>query len=249
MEERFQLALQVAGKSAAFLKKAATNPGYLRSPAYDIKLRQDVESETIILNAVEKKFPGDGYLSEERGGRKGSSGYTWLIDPLDGTVNYARGMSHASVSIACRRDGRTVFGVVQDIFTGEVFTGKLGQGAFLNGKKIRPSRTRKLQEAIVAFGLMKGRLEIKKGLEILTSLAEKVRKVRVLGSAALDICYVACGRLDAFFELSLNEWDTAAAGLILEEAGGNFQEEYHAGIKYVFGTNGHPGILIPRPEL
>ncbi|MDD3726457.1 MAG: inositol monophosphatase, partial [Candidatus Ratteibacteria bacterium] len=157
--------------------------------------------------------------------------------PLDGTVNYYRNIPHCCVSIACLKGGEG-FGVVYDFFRDEMFTGQKGKGAFLNGKRIKVSKTEELKEVILGFGLMKGKEEIQDGLSILSGLADKVRKIRMMGSAALDICYVAAGRTDIFLEVGLNIWDISAGRVILEEAGGIFKEYRRDERKLFFATNG-----------
>jgi len=204
---------------------------------FDVKILQDVESERIILKRIEENFPYDGWISEEKGRKESTSGYVWIIDPLDGTVNYSRGIPHFSISIGCRYKGEKIFGLVYDFIKGELFWAKRGEGAFLNGERIKVSAVKNLEEAIIGFGLMKGKEEIKTGMKIFSSLAEKVKKIRMMGSASIDLCYVGCGRIDGFVELGLNEWDIEAGSLIVEEAGGNFKKEDFEGINKIVASN------------
>jgi len=223
MDKRFETGILLAEKAGSLLGKERENPGMIENLDYDVKLSQDRDSEKIILSGIEELFPDDGFLSEERGGKKGLSGYTWTVDPLDGTFNYSRGIPHCCVSIACRKDSEA-FGIVYDFFRGEIFTAATGKGAFLNGKAIRTSRTKRLKEAVICFGLMKNLRDISSGIAAFSELALKVKKVRMLGAAALDLCYVASGRTDFFMETGLKAWDTAAGSLIVEEAGGTYRE-------------------------
>lgn len=237
MEKRFELAEKIAKKSGDFLRSEFGKGALSNETAYDVKLKQDVESERIILGEIENNFPEDGYISEEKGEKKGNSGYIWIIDPLDGTVNYYRGIPHCSVSIACVK-GNDGFGVVYDFFRDEMFTGEKGKGAFLNGKRINVSKTGELKDVIMNFGLMKGKEEIREGLNILSKIADRVKKIRMMGSAALDICYVAAGRIDIFLEVGLNIWDVSAGRIIVEEAGGRYKEYIKEERKIFCITNG-----------
>jgi len=223
MEKRFEKALLLAREAGKFLKDTRDNPSILKSFHYDVKLEQDRQSENIIIGGIENFFPLDGYLSEEKGKKESVSGCIWTIDPLDGTFNYSRGIPHCCVSIACRK-GDGEFGIVYDFFRDEIFRAFKGKGAFLNGDRISASRTRTMTEAIISFGLMKSRKDIFSGLKVFSSLAVKVSKFRMMGAAALDLCYVASGRTDIFIETGLKPWDIAAGRIIVEEAGGKYME-------------------------
>ncbi len=238
MDGRYELALELAEKAGAFLMDSRDNPEVAQIFAYDVKLKQDRESEEIIISGIERDFPEDGYISEERVAKKSRSGYLWVIDPLDGTVNYSRGIPHCCVSIACRDGVENEFGVVYDFFRRETFTGKKGRGAFLNGKSIKTSATVGLKDAVICFGLMKGEKEIESGIAVLKSIALKVKKIRTMGSAALDLCYVAAGRIDLFLEVGLQPWDTAAGKIIIEEAGGRYAEMDRLGMTLSCADNG-----------
>ncbi|HOL21407.1 MAG TPA: inositol monophosphatase family protein [bacterium] len=237
MESRFNLAIGLVKEAGDFLRRGSGSGEISIETAYDVKLKQDVESESIIIGGIEKSFPEDGYISEEKGEKKGSSGYIWIIDPLDGTVNYYRGIPHCSISIACigKEDG---FGVVYDFFRNEMFTAEKGKGAYINGSRIKVSKTSKLKDAIISFGLMKGKEEIQDGLNLFCNIADKVKKIRMMGSAALDICYVAAGRTDVFFEVGLNIWDIAAGKIIVEEAGGVYNEYLKDNKRFFLVSNG-----------
>lgn len=224
MDNRLKEGLLLARKAGSFLKDSRNNPCVSQNFDYDIKLKQDRESEEIIISGIEKKFPDDGFISEERGEKKGLSGNIWIIDPLDGTVNYARGIPQCCISIACKKKDGDSFGIVYDFFREEIFRAVKGEGAFLNEKRIKTSDTQNFKDAIICFGLMKSREDISSGLNVFSRLALEVKKVRMMGAAALDLCYVASGRTDFFLEIGLNVWDIAAGSIIVEEAGGEYRE-------------------------
>jgi myo-inositol-1(or 4)-monophosphatase len=160
-------------------------------------------------------------------GEEGDTGdvnaeHRWVIDPIDGTVNYFFGMPHAAVSIALQHRGESVVGVIYDPFTDEIWTTTKGQPTRLNGKIVRVSNRSQLKEAVIAIGFSKDRENLEKSLPHLVRLARRAKKIRILGSAALELAYVASGRLDAYVERTINLWDVAAGSLLLENAGGEF---------------------------
>ncbi len=237
MDKRFGVAMDLAEKAGLYLKRDHSNVEVAKNTDYDIKLKQDTASEEIIIGEIEKQFPQDGYIAEERGNKESSSGYVWTVDPLDGTVNYSRGIPHCCVSIACRSSSDS-FGIVYDFFRGETFTGRKGRGAFLNGHRIRVSSITDLKDTITGFGLMKGKAEIKSGLSVLSEIALKVKKVRSMGAAALDLCYIAAGRIDIFWEVGLNPWDVEAGKIIIGEAGGRYMEHMLGKKTFSYADNG-----------
>jgi myo-inositol-1(or 4)-monophosphatase len=143
----------------------------------------------------------------------------WIIDPIDGTTNYAHGHFQVGVSIACAIDAKVVAGAVFAPFLGELFTASLGAGAFLNGEPISVSPTDRLESALIATGFPYDRANVPNICKRLQALLSRCRDIRRLGAASLDICWVACGRLDAYYEETINPWDGAAACLIAREAG------------------------------
>jgi len=234
--ERYRKVLEIVKKNGEFLKKEVKRKEVLKISRNDIKLVQDIESERNFINFIEKNFPDDGWITEESGEKKSSSGYTWIIDPLDGTVNYSKGIPHCAISVACiGREEK--FGIVYDFFRKELFTGIDGQGAFLNGEKIKVSSVEKLEDVIMSAGFWKGEKEIETGFKIFMEFSKKVKKIRMMGSASLEICYVACGRFDMFIEFGLHIWDIAAGKIILEQAGGSLISERINGTEVFIGTN------------
>ncbi len=217
-----------------------------RQSLHDIKLELDVRSQRLIERQLHRRFPHVSVLGEE--GNRGASraGERWVIDPIDGTVNFAFGIPHACVSIALqvRGDGdyETVLGVVYDPFVDECWTALRGEPARLNGRLIRVSNHRRWSQSIVTLGFAKSRRSLEHMLPLLRQLVHRVRKIRIMGSAALALTYVATGRMDAYLEAGVRLWDIAAGGLILECAGGAFWREAIRG-KHAYRVQAHNGGL------
>ncbi|HEV8584372.1 MAG TPA: inositol monophosphatase family protein [Methylomirabilota bacterium] len=181
----------------------------------------DQRAEAEILGRLRDAFPEDAILSEESGKASGRSGRRWIVDPLDGTTNYAHGLPVFGVSIALEAERRIVLGVVYDPTREELFVGERGRGATLNEVPVRVSATSTLNEALLTTGFPYDIRETRDtNLAEYAAFAVRARAVRRMGSAVLDLAYVACGRFDGFWELSLGPWDVAAGGLLVEEAGG-----------------------------
>jgi myo-inositol-1(or 4)-monophosphatase len=204
---------------------------------YDIKLELDERSQALIEKMLRSSFPRVAVLGEEGDSGDAEANERWVLDPIDGTVNFAYGIPHACISIALqeRRKAKgteyvTVVGVVYDPFCDEVWTAIRGQPARLNGKVIHVSRRRRLADCIVTMGFSKSKASLERTLPFFEKLVPRVRKVRLTGAAALDLTYVASGRFDAFIERGVRLWDIAAGGLILECAGGEFWHEQIEGV-------------------
>ncbi len=206
---------------------------------HDIKLELDVRCQRLIEKRLRSAFPGTPILGEE-GATGGDGGrWRWVVDPIDGTVNFAYGIPHACVSIALQRAHEvvgvfgtapeaaweTLVGVVFDPFFGELWTAVRGQPVRLNGRTVHVSARRKLAEAVVSLGFGKKERVLNHLLPAFETLTHRVRKIRIMGSAALALTYVASGRFDAFLEAGVRLWDIAAGGLIVECAGGKFWSE------------------------
>lgn len=201
---------------------------------HDIKLELDVRSQKLIERSLHAAFPRTALLGEEGVAGASDAPTRWVVDPIDGTVNFAYGIPHACISIAFQvraekpsstayEDGyETLVGVVLDPFTDELWTAIRGQPARLNGKVIRVSQRRKLKESIISIGFAKNRETLDATLPYFIKLVHQVRKVRIMGSAALALTYVATGRFDGYIERGIRLWDIAAGGLIVECAGGEF---------------------------
>ena len=180
----------------------------------------DHQSEAYLLGEVRRDFPAHHIFSEESGVIQGNEEHVWYIDPLDGTVNYSHHMPIFSVSIAYASRGALALGAVYDPMRDELFTAERGRGAFLNGQPLRASSTTDLQKSLLVTGFPYDAWNTEQdNFANFVKFAKLTQGVRRLGSAALDLCYVAAGRFDGFWELALKPWDVAAGGLICEEAG------------------------------
>ena len=190
--------------------------------AHDIKLELDVRCQALIEKILAKAFPAIPVLGEEGNTGNTAAEYRWVIDPIDGTVNYANGIPHAATSIALQQHAQSVVGVIYDPFTDEIWTTTTGQPTRLNGKIVRVSNRAKIEEAVIALGFSKSQDNLEKCLPHFNRLARRAKKIRIMGSAALELVYVASGRLDAYVERTINLWDVAAGSLLVENAGGEF---------------------------
>lgn len=186
----------------------------------------DLNIENTIKSTIKQIRPKDGIIGEESGSVDSESGVRWIIDPIDGTMNFLHNIPHWCISIACEQliDSRwiTITGVVYDVFRNELFTSVLGSGAKLNNYPIKISNTNHLRDSLIATELSYNINNRNGQISTLAKLVSHIKDIRSTGSSALDICWVANGRFDAFFESDLSYWDWAAAALILKEAGGKF---------------------------
>jgi myo-inositol-1(or 4)-monophosphatase len=194
----------------------------------DLVTQADRASEKLIVAHIRKRWPGHDLIGEEGSRTETGSDYRWYVDPLDGTTNFAHGYPVFCVSIALEYKGERIAGVVYDPNRNEMFTAAQGRGAKLNGSAIDVSRTSRLQESLIATGFPSRKRHQNPNIHFYHQLTLRSHGVRRAGSAALDLCYVTCGRYDAFWEFNLNSWDTAAGVLLVQEAGGrvtNFRGE------------------------
>jgi myo-inositol-1(or 4)-monophosphatase len=188
--------------------------------AHDIKLQIDVQAQELIGKLLLEEFPAHALYGEEGIVGDQSSNHQWIVDPLDGTVNYFYGIPHFCISIALRLHKEIVVGVIYDPIRGEMWTGERGKVSKLNGAPIHVSDRTELAESVISIGLAKTGETINTNFPLLQQMIHRVRKCRVLGSAALDMAYVACGRFDAYIETGISLWDIAAGWLLVENAGG-----------------------------
>lgn len=189
--------------------------------AIDLVTEVDFEVERMFRAMVAERFPGHDVLAEELGGTSTGSKYRWVFDPLDGTTNYAHGLPIFCASLALEIDGEAEVAAVFDASRQELFTAERGVGAWLNGEPLRVSQTRDILDALLVTGFPYTVHETPEAfLKVFGAFISRARAVRRLGSAAIDLCYVAAGRMDGFWEESLQPWDTRAGALIVEEAGG-----------------------------
>ncbi len=194
-----------------------------KSSPTDVVTAVDVASEELIRERILSQRPGDGFVGEEGDDRPSSSGVTWIADPIDGTVNYLYGIAQFAVSIAASFEGMVVAGVVHNPVSGETFTAALGEGARLDGRPIAVGACTDVSQALVGTGYSY-LADVRAQQAVETSrLLPVVRDIRRIGSAALDLCFVACGRYDAYVERGLKPWDLAAGGLVVTEAGGRVE--------------------------
>ncbi len=265
-------AVAAARAAGALMRKSLHAPKTINSAtAHDIKLALDVRCQKLIETSLSRSFPQIALLGEEGVAGAAEAAHRWVVDPIDGTVNFAYGIPHACVSIALQArtakrrvrkhqaakiqpasvspEYETILGVVYDPFTDELWTAIRGQVARLNGRPIHVSSRHKMGDAIVSLGFAKTRESLEKSLPLFDALVRRVRKVRIMGSAALALTYVATGRFDAYLERGINLWDIAAGGLIVECAGGRFWREPIAGEHRfrMIASNGliHRSIPVP----
>jgi fructose-1,6-bisphosphatase/inositol monophosphatase family enzyme len=180
----------------------------------------DREAEEVIHSIISEERPEDGIIGEEGARTSAANGRTWIVDPLDGTVNFLYGLRTWAVSIALEEPGGLAVGVVFNPVDGECFTAARGEGAAMNGSTIHVTDCPSLDRAMVATGFSYEAEQRARQAELLIRLLPRVRDIRRAGAAALDLAYVACGRVDAFYERGLKRWDEAAGRLLVEEAGG-----------------------------
>ena len=191
----------------------------------DLVTEMDRRAEALIAELLRSAFPDHSILAEEGTRVEGRAPYRWLIDPLDGTTNYAHGLPAFAVAIALEREGVPLLGVAYDPSREELFVAERGRGAYLGGEPIRVSRSPSLNESLLATGFPYDiRENPRNNLAEYAAFSLRCQGVRRLGSAVLDLCYVAAGRLDGFWELRLGPWDVAAGALMVEEAGGRITD-------------------------
>lgn len=226
------LARSVALEAAALVRAHRAGDvevaGTKTSPV-DVVTDADRAAEELIYSRLTQARPGDGFLGEEGASAGSTTGVTWVVDPIDGTVNFVYGLPRYAVSIAAERDGVTVAGVVVDVTAGEVFTARRGAGAYVDGRLLRVRDTVPLEQRLVATGFSYRQETRAVQAAAVARMLTTVRDIRRLGSAALDLCAVAAGRVDAYVEEGVNTWDVAAGTLLVTEAGGRVEARRGAG--------------------
>ena len=235
-----------AATAAGMLIKERINGNFSiekKSGPNDLVTEVDKASEAMIMNIIQENFPDHFILSEEVGEIKMDSSYKWIIDPIDGTVNFANGIPLCCVSIGVEKDGEMILGAVYNPMMDEFFFAEKGAGAFLNEKQIHVSDQTQVLHSCLVTGFPYTYLDMENGpLDIFARLVRKGIPVRRLGSAAIDLCWVAAGRFDGYYEHKLNAWDSAAGFLLVEEAGGkvtNFKGDPHSPYQpQLVATNG-----------
>ncbi len=246
------LAIETAKQAGIFLKANIGNITTIEQKSSEINLVTDIDkrSEAMIIGAIKKQFPTHDIVAEESGRSAGTSDYRWIVDPLDGTTNYMHGLPMFCVSIGIEHKGEIIAGVIYDPMHDELFTAEKGSGAFLNGKKIRVSAEDRLIRSLLITGFP---YDVKNNpfnaIEHFNNFVIEAQAIRRLGSAAIDLAYVACGRAEGFWEVQLHPWDIAAGVIIIREAGGtvtNFEgKPMNAYTPNIVASNGkiHDEIL------
>ncbi len=224
MQPMLNIAIRAAHHAGDFIVRKINK---LPDLQVEVKARNDFvsevdhEAEARIITELLKAYPDHGIIAEESGVIEGQGEFRWIIDPLDGTTNYLHGFPQYAVSIACEHRGRLAHGVIYDPFKQELFAASRGDGATLNNRRIRVSKIKSVDGALIGTGFpFKHPEQLDSFLKIFSAFFESASDMRRAGSAALDLAYVAAGRLDGFWESGLNAWDMAAGALIVREAGG-----------------------------
>jgi myo-inositol-1(or 4)-monophosphatase len=195
---------------------------------FDLVTEADRASEKLIVERLSAHFPAHSIVAEEGGGRKSASEFTWFVDPLDGTTNFAHGFPIFNVTLGLARNEEMIAGVVFDPIANELFTAERGAGAYLNNRRIHVSNAKRLADSLSSTGFPSRKRHHNANIYFYYQLAMASHGVRRTGSAAIDIAYVACGRLDFFWEFGLKPWDVAAGSLLVQEAGGRVSDMYGA---------------------
>lgn len=251
------VAINCAAKAGEWIKTKLGSYASLdlKYSSHDLVTEVDKGSERLIKNLILTHFPRHSFLGEEgvEPGPEASmlayekakdAEYLWIVDPIDGTTNFVHGFPFFSVSIALAHQGEVIVGVVYDPIKDELFVAEKGKGAYVHGKKMQVSSEEKLQSSLVATGLPADHhYALPLNLKGIGAIAPQVRNLRIAGSAALHLAYVAAGRLSGFWEIGLNSWDLAAGALLVKESGGAITDttgaEYHLGVRNVVATNGN----------
>ncbi len=243
MNEFLGVAIEIAREAGAVLREGFFRPKKISYKGeVDLVTESDRRSEELVVARLQKRFPDHGIVAEEGGGAAAGAKYCWHVDPLDGTTNFAHGYPCFAVSIGLVEDGKPLVGVVFNPIADELFTAARGEGAFLNGNRIRVSPVEKLAQSLVATGFPTHLRKKSSNMEYYWQFTLRTHGVRRDGSASLDLCSVACGRFDAYWEFGLSSWDTAAGVLLVEEAGGTVSDlagqPYRLGGPSLISSNG-----------
>jgi myo-inositol-1(or 4)-monophosphatase len=249
LETASSIAREAGGLLSVFFERRVS---FEHKSEHDLVTAADRASEALIVERLRSHYPAHSIVAEEGGGHESPSEYRWFVDPLDGTTNFAHGFPMFNVSIGLERKGEMVAGAVYHPIHDEMFTAELGGGAYLNGKRIHVSQTAALADSLVATGFPNRWRENNFNVHFFHQMAMMTHGVRRPGAAALDLAYVAAGRLDAFWEFGLHSWDMAAGILLVTEAGGTVSDMDGAPLgplssvgPHILADNGrvHPEIL------
>jgi myo-inositol-1(or 4)-monophosphatase len=245
MTHYVETAAQIAREAGALVEE-------LRRGGIDFELKGDADlvtiadrqSEVLITNRLRQAFPTHAIVAEEGNNTQSDSGYRWYVDPVDGTTNFAHGYPVYNVTLALEKDNELIAGVIYDPTRDEMFTAEKSGGAYLNGERLSVARATRIEDALYCTGFPSRRRHQNINIHFYYQLAMISHGVRRSGSAAIDLAYVACGRLDAFWEFGLNPWDMAAGKLMVEEAGGMTTDMHGAPhhlitSRHLLATNAH----------
>lgn len=227
LRPELQFAAELARETGALLRGLAESARAADSKRTEVDLvtEADRRSEALIVSRIGREYPDHGVVAEEGGGRPQRSAFRWLVDPLDGTTNFAHGFPHYSVCLALQENGSPVVGVVYDVCLGELFVAERGRGAFLNGQPITVSPVCEVRQALLGTGFPYDRhTSPVSNFDHFVTVQKAAQGVRRAGSACLDLCYVACARFDGYWEMKINPWDVAAGALLVTEAGGRVSD-------------------------
>jgi myo-inositol-1(or 4)-monophosphatase len=221
MPSYVDISAEIAREAGALLSTAfERHIGFELKGEYDLVTEADRASERLVVERLRSHFPSHSIVAEEGGGHTGSSEYCWYVDPLDGTTNFAHGFPMYNVTMALEQAGELIAGVIFDPTRNEMFSCERGSGAYLNNRRIRVSKVERIEDTLVATGFPSRKRHENVNVHFYYQLAMITHGVRRAGSAALDLAYVASGRLDGFWEFGLKPWDMAAGILLITEAGG-----------------------------
>lgn len=252
LSELLDLALEAARRAGELLRDgrpADLGVAATKSSPIDVVTEMDIAAEKLITGFLAERRPEDGFLGEEGASTAGTSGVRWVIDPLDGTVNYLYGLPTWAVSIAAERDGEAVVGVVEVPMRGETYRAVRGGGAFANDKPVLCRPAAPLDQALVSTGFNYVATVRSHQADVAQRLIPRLRDIRRSGSAAVDLCDVAAGRLDGFYERGLHPWDLAAGDLIAREAGALTGGRPGQRPSYDLTVAASPGVFEPLQSL
>ena len=244
MTHYLDAATAAARAAGDLLRKNFHQPQRVNSKQkHDIKLEIDVQAQELITNSLLKNFPHHALYGEEGILGDQMSEFQWVVDPLDGTVNYFYGIPHFCISIALRCEGEIIVGVIYDPIREEMWTVQKGEKPKLNDRVFRVSERTELHEAVISVGLSKTGITIESGLPLLQAMVHRARKCRLMGSAALDMAYVACGRIDAYIEQGISLWDVAAGWILVASAGGSVEMKPRIDMKDKYSIVASNGVI------
>lgn len=221
LETAVEIAREAGALLANFFERRV---GFELKGDFDLVTEADRASEKLVVERLRSHFPSHGIVAEEGGGHESPSEFRWYVDPLDGTTNFAHSFPMFNVTLGLERAGEVVAGVVFDPVRGEMFSAERGSGAWLNNHRIQVSKAKRLADSLASTGFPSRKRHHNVNIHFYHQIAMASHGVRRTGSAAIDLAYVACGRLDAFWEFGLNPWDMAAGILLVSEAGGRVSD-------------------------